>query len=54
MKVGSALVPYSKTVVVPPGEWVIKFRSTAKRVDAPLDPRFLVFRIENFKMTELQ
>jgi hypothetical protein len=54
LKVGWELVPYSKTVVVPPGESVIKFRSTAGRVDAPLDPRFLVFRIENFKMTELQ
>jgi phosphoglycerol transferase len=54
LKVGSALVPYSKTITVPPGESVITFRSAAKRVDAPLDPRFLVFRIENFKMTELQ
>ena len=54
LKVGWELVPYAKTVVLPPGESVITFRSTAKRVDAPLDPRFLVFRIENFKMTELQ
>src|SRR5262249_32130262 len=54
LKVGSNLVPYAKTVVVPPGESVITFRSAARRVDAPLDPRFLVFRIENFKMTELQ
>jgi len=45
---------YSKTVTVPPGESVIRFRSAAKRIDEPRDPRFLVFRIEDFKMTELQ
>ena len=45
---------YSKTVTVPPGESVINFRSTAKRVDAPLDTRYLVFRVENFKLTELE
>lgn len=54
LKVGWDLVPYAKTIVVQPGESVITFRSTAKRVDAPLDPRFLVFRIENFRMTELE
>jgi hypothetical protein len=52
LKVNNTPVPYSKTITVPPGEVVIHFRSTAKRVDAPLDPRFLVFRIEDFKMTE--
>ena len=45
---------YLKTITVPPGESVITFRSSAKRVNAPLDPRHLVFRIEDFKMTELQ
>ena len=45
---------YSKTVTVPPGESVINFRSTAQRVDAPLDTRYLVFRVEDFKMTELE
>lgn len=54
LKTGWELVTYAKTVTVPPGESVITFRSNAKRVEAPLDPRFLVFRIENFKMTELQ
>jgi hypothetical protein len=47
-------VPYSKTITVPPGESIITFRSTARRVDAPLDPRFLVFRVEDFKMTEIE
>ena len=45
---------YSTTVTVPPGESVITFRSAAQRVNAPSDSRFLVFRIEDFKMTELQ
>ena len=46
---------YSKTVTVPPKQTVvINFRSSAKRVDEPRDPRVLVFRIEDFKMTELQ
>ena len=54
LKVNSTPGFYSKTVTAPPGESVISFRSTAKRVDAPLDSRFLVFRVENFKLTELQ
>lgn len=54
LKVGWELVTISKTVTVPPGESVITFRSNGKRADAPGDPRYLVFRIENFKMTELQ
>ena len=44
---------YSKTITVPPGTSTIKFVSSGRRVDAPLDPRVLVFRIENFKMQEL-
>ncbi len=54
LKVSWDLTSYSKTITVPPGESVITFRSNAKQIDAPEDPRFLVFRIENFKMTELQ
>ena len=54
LKVNNIPSPYSTTVRVPPGESVIHFRSTAKRIHAPLDTRFLVFRIEDFKMTELQ
>jgi phosphoglycerol transferase len=54
LKVNSTPSFYSKTITVPPGESVITFRSTARRVEAPLDTRYLVFRIEDFKMTELQ
>ena len=45
---------YSKTISLPPGESLITFRSAASRVNAPSDTRFLVFRIEDFKMTELE
>ncbi|HEX7332389.1 MAG TPA: hypothetical protein VF290_12875 [Pyrinomonadaceae bacterium] len=54
LKVNNNPVPYSKTVTIPPGESVIRFRSAAKRVNAPTDTRFLVFRVEDFKMTEVE
>jgi phosphoglycerol transferase len=54
LKVGAELTTFSKAVAVPPGDSIITFRSAARRIDAPGDPRFLVFRIENFKLTELQ
>jgi len=54
LKINVVPVPYSKTIAIPPGISIIKFRSTGRRVDAPLDPRVLVFRIENFKMIELE
>jgi phosphoglycerol transferase len=54
LKVNSTPVLYSKTITAPPGESVITFRSSARRVQAPLDARYLVFRIEDFKLTELQ
>lgn len=44
--------PYNKTISVPPGEYMIKFTSDAKRVYAPNDPRYMVFRVENFKYAE--
>lgn len=45
---------YSKMIDILPGETVIRFESNAPRVNAPLDPRYLVFRIEDFKLTELE
>ena len=44
LKVNNIPVPYSKTVTIPPGESVIRFRSAAKRIVAPTDTRFLVCR----------
>ena len=54
VKTNAVPVFYSKTITVPPGESVIKFVSNGRRIDAPLDPRVLVFRIENFKMNLLE
>jgi phosphoglycerol transferase len=54
LKVNINPVFYTKTVTVPPGESSIKFTCNGRRVDAPIDPRVLVFRIENFKMTVLE
>ena len=54
LKISTHPTPYLKELIVPPGDSVIKFRSTAPRVNAPRDPRVLIFRIENFKLTELE
>lgn len=40
---------YTRTVSIPPGKCLIRFTCNAKRVDAPQDPRLLVFKVENFK-----
>ena len=53
LRVGTIPVPFSKTVTIPPGTYSIKFASDAKRVDAPLDPRVLVFKVVNFRLREL-
>ena len=52
LKVNENPLPYSKTITVPPGTHVIRFVSNARRVDAPNDPRVLMFRIENFRFVE--
>lgn len=54
LKINASPRFYSRTIVAPPGKSTIVFRSTAPRVEAPLDPRVLVFRIENFKLTEME
>lgn len=41
---------YARELIVPPGNHIISFKSDAKRVYAPDDPRNLIFRIINFKM----
>ena len=53
LKVNDKPYFYTKTVTVPPGESIITFRSAARQVNAPSDTRVLVFRIEDFKLTEL-
>ena len=45
---------YEKEITVPPGSHAIKFSCDAERVDAPTDPRYLVFRVVNFQMVEIE
>ena len=41
---------YKKSFTLPPGSNEIEFKSNAKRVYAPKDPRFLYFKVFNFSM----
>jgi hypothetical protein len=50
LKTHTQPVPFSKTFEVPPGKHTVKFSSDAQRVDAPNDPRVLVFRLLNFNI----
>ncbi len=45
---------FSKTAVIPPGRHVIRFMCDAKKINAPDDPRVLVFRVMNFRLKELE
>jgi phosphoglycerol transferase len=45
---------FQKKIDLPPGKSMIKFRSDAQRVYAPGDSRDLVFRINDFQITELE
>lgn len=50
IRVNSAGTGYSKEMTVTPGKHIIKFSCDAKPVDAPGDPRVLIFRVINFKV----
>jgi hypothetical protein len=52
LKINSAGVPYAKEIVLQPGTNIIKFNCDARRVQAPGDPRDLVFRVVNFNFRE--
>lgn len=43
---------YTKELTIPPGETIIEFQCDARRVDSPADPRYLVFRVNNFIISE--
>lgn len=45
---------YKKELAIPPGKTVIEFKCDAKRVYAPDDPRYLVFRVNNFNIKSLE
>ena len=53
LNVNAAAKFFSKAVLIPPGRHVIRFVSDARRVNAPRDPRVLVFKVGNFRLTEL-
>jgi len=42
---------YTKIINIPPGIYLLKFSSDAKRINAPEDSRYLVFKVESFKST---
>lgn len=46
------LVPLAREVDVPPGRHVVRFRCDGPRVEAPRDPRTMVWRIENLSLEE--
>lgn len=54
LKINNAGYAYQKDIVIPPGQYVIKFDCDAKRVDAPQEARYLVFYIANFQLIESQ
>ena len=54
LEINNSGYSYEKEITVPPGSHAIKFSCDAKRIDAPTDPRYLVFRIANFQMVEIE
>ncbi len=52
IQVNSAGTGYSKKITVTPGKHIIKFSCNAKRVEAPEDSRFLIFRVINFNVIQ--
>jgi phosphoglycerol transferase len=42
---------YTRELIIPPGKSILEFHSDARRLDAPNDPRVLVFRVVNFRIT---
>jgi phosphoglycerol transferase len=54
LKINVRPTPFSKTITIPPGRHSIRFTCDAKRVDAPLDKRSLVFKVINFSAEEIK
>jgi hypothetical protein len=48
LNTGPAPRQFAKSIVIPPGKHTINFKSDARRVLAPGDFRYLVFKINNF------
>jgi hypothetical protein len=54
LKINNSGYHYQKEIIITPGSHAIKFSCDAERVDAPADSRYLVFRIANFQMIEIE
>jgi hypothetical protein len=52
LQVNGKGTPFHKEITVPPGKHLIKFGCDARRVEAPQDPRIMIFRVNNFKLIE--
>ncbi len=50
VKVNSNPRFFSKTLSIPPGHHTVKFTCDARRVNAPRDPRHIVFKVVNFRL----
>lgn len=44
---------FLKELVLPPGDHIINFQSDAAPLNAPGDPRVLIFRVNNFRLLEV-
>jgi len=52
VRVNNQIGNWSGTLTLPPGKSVVRFSTDAKRVNAPSDPRVMMFRVINFQMLE--
>ena len=52
LKINSSEYDFKKEITIPPGRHIVEFNCDAKRVDAPGDPRYMVFSIRNFHLVE--
>jgi phosphoglycerol transferase len=54
LKINMQPTDFSQIIVLPPGRHVIRFTCDARQVNAPLDPRVLVFKVLNFRFEETE
>jgi phosphoglycerol transferase len=54
LKINLQPMDFSRTITIPPGRHVIRFTCDARRVEAPLDPRVLVFKVLSFRFEEIK
>jgi phosphoglycerol transferase len=52
IRVNNQIGNWSGTLTLPPGKSVVRFATDAKQVNAPSDPRVMMFRVINFQMRE--